>query len=542
MPTNITAFRTVVVTVCLLFLMLKLTSCTSSSHIESATASTDVVTFHNDNARTGQNLSEVTLNHKSVNVQTFGKLGFFTVDGKVDAQPLYLSNVNIPNQGVRQVLYVATEHASVYAFDANDGQYLWQVSLLGAGETTSDTRGCDEAINPEIGITATPVIDRTLGPNGAIYVVAMSRDTSGKYFQRLHALDVSTGAELFAGPKTITASYSGNGDNSSAGSVVFDPRQYKERAALLLLNGVIYTTWASHCDQRPYTGWIIGFNASTLNQASVFNVTPNGNGGGIWMSGGGPAADSLGNIYILNGNGTFDDTLDANGFPSLGDFGNGFLKLSTQHGSLTVADYFVMANVAEENASDADLGSGGVVVLPELKDSSGKTWSLAVGAGKDLNLYLVNRDSMGKFSPTDAIFQKVAQLFPGRVSSTPAYFNGVIYYGAVGDQVKAFTINNAQISTTPATKTSNIFPYPGATPSISANGTKDAILWAVENGYSGVLHAYNATDLSQELYNSNQAPFARDQLGSGNKFITPTVANGRVYVGTTYGVTMFGPR
>ena len=413
----------------------------------------------------------------------------------------------------------------------------------GPGENNSDTRGCDEAVGPEIGITATPVIDRTKGPNGAIYVVAMSKDASGNYFQRLHALDLGSGAELFGGPKNITASYPGIGDNSSGGSVVFDPARYKERAALLLLNGVVYTTWASHCDQRPYTGWIIGYDASTLNQAAVLNVTPNGNYGAIWMSGGGPAADSQGNIFLLDGNGTFDSTLDANGFPSQGNFGNGFLKLSTENGTLKVADYFEMTDQEQQNNEDKDLGSGGTVVLPDQTDSSGKVRHLAIGAGKASILYMVDRDAMGKFNPSaDASLQKESSLFAGRVYSTPAYFNGSVYYCAENDKIKSFALKNAQFSSTPSNQTKNAFEYPGATPSISANGTKDAIVWAVENGYSATLHAYDATDLSKELYNSNQAPFVQDQAGPGNKFITPTVANGKVYVGTTYGVTVFGLR
>ena len=530
---------------CLLFMALRLTSCLSSKtpSVNSGTAASDMVTFHNDNARTGQYLNESVLTPQNVRTPGFGKLAFFTVDGKVDGQPLYLSNVKIPGQGIHPVLYVATEHASVYAFDANNGQYLWNVNLLGPGEGTSDPRACGEAVNPEIGITSTPVIDRTQGANGAIYVVAMSKDAAGHYFQRLHALDIATGAELFGGPKTITASFTGVGDNSVGGNVIFDPGQYKDRAALLLLNGVVYTTWASHCDQRPYTGWIIGYDASTLNQTGVLNVTPNGSYGGIWMSGSGPAADSQGNIYLLDGNGTFDTTLDANGFPSQGDFGNGFLKLSIQNGSLTVSDYFEMANQQEENDNDRDLGSGGTILLPDMTDASGKVWHLAVGAGKDSNLYLVNRDLMGKYNPsTNAIAQEITSFFPGPVFSTPAYFNGTVYYGGVNDQIKAFTLKNAQFPTTPTSKTGNVFAYPGATPSISANGTKDAILWAVENGFSATLHAYDASDLSKELYNSNQAPFTQDQPGPGNKYITPTIANGRVYVGTTYGVAVYGLR
>jgi hypothetical protein len=539
------SLRTLAAVVCVLFLALGFTSCLSSKtpSANSGTVALDMVTFHNDNARTGQTLNETVLTPANVQTPGFGKLAFLTVDGNVDGQPLYLSNVKIPGQGMHPVLYVVTEHASVYAFDANNGQYLWTVNLLPPGEGTSDPRSCAEAVNPEIGITSTPVIDRTRGPNGAIYVVAMSMDTTGHYFQRLHALDLTTGAELFGGPKNIVASFPGSGDNSSGGSVIFDPARYKDRAALLLLNGVVYTTWASHCDLRPYTGWIIGYDANTLNQTSVLNVTPNGDDGGIWMSGSGPAADSQGNIYVLDGNGTFDTTLDANGFPSLGDFGNGFLKLSVKNGALAVSDYFEMANQQEENDADRDLGSGGTVVLPDQTDASGKVWHLAVGAGKDSTLYLVNRDSMGKFNPTsNAIAQELPAFFPGPVFSTPAYFNGTVYYGGVNDQIKAFTLKNAKFPSSPASATTQKFAYPGVTPSISANGTKDAIVWAVENGFSAILHAYDATNLSKELYNSNQAPFTQDQPGPGNKYITPTIANGRVYVGTTYGVAVYGLR
>ncbi len=533
---------------CLLALAFQLTSCSlseapSSSPTGPGTPAGDVLTYHNDNARTGQYLSEATLTPKNVQTPGFGKLAFFSVDGKVDGQPLYLSNVKVPDKGVHPVLYIVTEHGSVFAFDAGSGQFLWKSSLIGPEETTSDTRGCDEAVGPEIGITATPVIDRSKGPNGAIYVVAMSKSKSGGYFQKLHALDVATGAELFGGPTIITASYPGTGDNSSGGSVIFDPAQYKERAGLLLLNGVVYTTWAAHCDQHPYTGWIIGYDASTLNQTSVLNITPNGSGGGIWMSGGGPAADSEGNIYLLAGNGSFDTTLDANGMPSRGDFGNGFLKLSTQGGKLAVADYFEMADQQQQNDGDKDLGSGGTVVLPDQIDSSNKIWHLAVGAGKASHLYLVNRDSMGKFNPSmDASYQHETTLFAGRVYSTPALFNSTVYYGADGDQIKAFRLQNARLSTTSAGATRQVFPYPGTTPSISANGTKDGIVWAVEQGWTATLHAFDASDLSKEIYNTNQAPFAQDQVGTGNKFITPTIANGRVYVGTTFGVAVYGLR
>ena len=235
------------------------------------TTATDVITYHNDLSRTGQNLSETILTPANVKASTFGKLAFYPADGKVDAEPLYLSSVSIAGQP-HNILFVVTEHDSVYAFDADSGSTLWHVSVLGSGETTSDNHGCYQ-ITPEIGITSTPAIDRTRGPNGAIYVVGMSKDSAGNYHQRLHALDVTTGAELFGGPTEIQATYPGTGDSSSGGNVVFAPGQYAERAGLLLMNGTIYTSYTSHCDQRPYTGWLIAYDANTLAQTSVLNLT-----------------------------------------------------------------------------------------------------------------------------------------------------------------------------------------------------------------------------------------------------------------------------
>ncbi len=518
----------------------KATTSTATLTVNPATAAaTDVLTYHNDIARTGQNLTETTLTTSNVTSATFGKLGFYSVDGLVDAEPLYASNVSVPSNGTHNLLIVPTEHGSVYAFDADSGTTIWQITTLKTGETTSDDRGCGQ-VTPEIGVTSTPVIDRNQGPNGAIYMVAMSKDGSGNYHQRLHALDLALGAELFSGPVDIQATYPGTGDNTNGTSVVFDPKQYKERAALLLLNGVIYTGWASHCDDRPYTGWIMGYSETTLAQASVFNVTPNGNEGAIWMAGAGLAADSSGNIYFLDANGDFDTTVNAQGFPSDGDYGNAFMKLSTTGNQLAVADYFEMDNEASENGSDTDLGSGGAIVLPDLKDGSGNTWHLAVGAGKDGNLYVVNRASMGKFSANNSsIYQELAGALPGGVWAMPAYFNNTVYYGSVGSPIQAFTITNAKLPASATAQTSNSFGYPGATPSVSANGASNGIVWAVENNSPAVLHAYNASTLN-ELYNSNQASGGRDQFGNGNKFITPMIVNGKVFVGTTNGVAVFG--
>jgi hypothetical protein len=499
-----------------------------------------VTTFHNDNARTGQNLNETTLTTTNVNSSTFGLLFVITADGKVDAQPLYLPSLTIPNQGTHNVLFVATEHGSVYGFDADSGTQLWQISTLASGETPSDDRSCSQ-VTPEIGVTATPVIDPNAGANGTIYVVAMSKDGSGNYHQRLHALDVTSGAEEFGGPIEIQATYPGTGDNSSGGNVIFDPGQQIDRPGLLLLNGVIYTSWGSHCDIRPYTGWMIGYNENTLAQVTVLNVTPNGNEGSFWMSGAGPSVDASGNIYALDANGVFDTTLNAQGFPIEGDYGNAFVKISTTNNQLAVADYFEESNQAAENSTDEDLGSGGALVLPDLTDNSGATHHLAVGAGKDSNIYVVDRDSMGKFNTSaNNIYQQLSNALAGSVFSSPTYFNNTVYYGAVGDSIKAFAISNAQLGNTPTSQSGHVFPYPGTTPSISANGTSNAILWAAENTDPAVLHAYDATNLANELYNSNQAAGGRDQFGTGNKFVVPTVINGKVYIGTTTGVGVFG--
>jgi Immunoglobulin I-set domain len=502
------------------------------------TSTTDVLTYHNDMARTGQNLNETILNTGDVTSAKFGKIGFDTVDGHVDAQPLYASGVAVPGNGRHNILIAATEHDSVYAFDADSGATIWQTSMLKTGETTSDPRACNQ-IAPEIGVTSTPVIDRTRGPNGVVYVVAMSKDGSGNYRQRMHALDLALGSELFAGPVDVQATYPGTGDNTDGTNVIFEPAQYAERAGLLLMNGMLYTGWTSHCDIRPYTGWIIAYDAGTLAQTSVLNMTPNGNEGSIWMAGAGLAADRFGNIYFLDANGVFDATMNSSGFPSGGDYGNAFMKLSTS-GGLAVADYFEMDNQAAENGSDTDLGSGGAMVLPDLSDGAGNTMHLAVGAGKDGNLYVVNRDSMGKFTSNNSLlYQELAGQLSGGVFSMPAYFNGTVYYGSVGNPIQKFPITNAKLSTAATAHTSNSFGFPGATPSVSANGTSNGIVWAVENSTPAVLHAYDAGTLG-ELYNSNQASGARDQFGAGNKYITPTIVNGKVYVGTPNGVAVFG--
>jgi len=502
--------------------------------VQASTA--NVLTFHNDVARTGQNLKETILTPAGLSSSNFGKVGFLQTDGLVDAEPLYVSNLTVSG-AQHNVVFAVTEHDSAYAFDADTFAQLWKVSVLGANETSSDNRGCGQ-VTPEIGVTSTPVIDPQAGSHGVIYLVAMSKDSNGNYFQRLHALDITTGAEVSGSPATVQATFP-----NQSGETTFDPKQYKERAALLLLNGVIYTTWASHCDDGPYTGWIMGYNQTTLQQSSVLNVIPNGGDGAIWMAGDGPAADSSGNFYFLDANGTFDTTLDAGGDPINSDYGNAFIKISTANNTLSVADYFTMHNTTSESDADQDLGSGGEILLPDLKDAANNTWHLAVGAGKDSHIYVVNRDLMGKFNTSNdnAIYQEISSNgISGGSFATPAYFNNAVYYGGVGDSLKAFAIANAKLVTPPSSKSAANFGYPGATPSISANGSSNGIVWAVENnGGTGVLHAYDATNLATELYNSSQAANGRDTF-SDNKFIAPMIASGRVYVGTPTGVIVFG--
>jgi outer membrane protein assembly factor BamB len=505
--------------------------------VPQAAVPTDVVTYRNDSSRTGQDLTENLLTPANVNSGTFGLLRVLPVDGKVDAQPLYLSNLPVSG-ATHDVVFVATEHDSVYAFDPDTGATLWHVSLLANGESPSGTHGCYQ-VQPETGITATPVIDRAAGQKGILYVVAMSRDASSNDHQRLHALDVTTGAELLNGPVEISGSY----PTSGGGTTSFDPAQYEERAALLLAQGKLYTSWTSHCDIQPYTGWVIAYDATSLARAAVLNLAPNSGGTGpaIWMSGDGPAADASGNVYLLTANGAFETTLDSNGFPVGADYGNSFVKLSLANGALTVADYFTMTNVRAESSADMDLGSGGEMLLPDLTDAGNVVRHLMLGAGKDGNLYVVNRDAMGKYSSSgNQIWQELDGAVPGGVFSTPGYFNGTVYYGDAGGTLKAFAVSNAKLADHPVSQTNGSFGFPGAAPAISANGTANAIVWASENSNPAVLHAYDATNLSRELYNSNQAANGRDHFGAGNKFIVPTVADGRVFVGTTGGVAVFG--
>ena len=493
-------------------------------------APANVLTWHNDSARSGVNPNETVLAPENVNQTDFGKLFDIPVDGQVFAQPLYVSGVATPDKGTHNVVYIATEHDSVYACDADDGSVLWQVTVLKPGETSSDNMNCD--IMREVGITATPVITE-----GVIYVQAMSKDANSNYFQRLHALDITTGEELFGGPVDIAATYTGFGAETA-----FDPKPQFDRAGLVLQDGVIYTCWSSFCDYPPYHGWVIGYDTS-LNQARVVNLTPNGEEGSIWASGAAPAADSNGHLFVMTANGTFDTALDPNGFPVQGNFGNCFVNLGPGKGdTLSVFDYFTPFNTVEESDLDLDLGSGGTLLLPDMTDATGQTRHLAVGAGKDSHIYIADRDNMGKFNPdsNDNIYQDAVGSLFGYAFCSPAFFNGHLYYGIWMDRLKSFQFINARLDPVPVGVSSTVFGFPGITPAISANGTTNGIVWAVQYLTPAVLHAYNADDVSVELYNSSQAQNSRDEFGPGVKFVAPTIANGKVYVGADENVGVFG--
>ncbi len=507
----------------------------------------NVLTYHNDNARTGQNLNETVLTTINVAPATFGKIGLIPAASNVDAEPLYVSDLDV-NGVTHNVVFVASESDIVYAFDADTFAPLWRASVA-SGESPSDEVNNCFQVQPSMGVTATPVIDLNAGPHGTIFVVAMTKDSAGNYHQRLHALDLATGAERPGSPVLITA---------SSGQSKFDPMQYKERAGLLLMNGYIYLAWASHCDIDPYQGWLMAYKESNLQQTSVLNLTPTGKRGGIWMANTAMAADSYGNIYVLVGNGTFGDgsaspPLNSAGFPSDPNFGNAFLKLSTANNSLFVQDYFAMFNANAESNKDLDLGSGGPIVLPALTDSEGSAHRLAIGAGKDGYIYVVDRDAMGKFNPNNdqAIYQKLndpqgdasgTPALTGQVFSMPAYFNGTVYFNAEQDTLKAFPISNGMLATQPSSQSSFTIDFPGCTPSVSANEAANGIVWCVSVGpKKGTLYAFDASDLSRELYDSGQAGNRDEFVDNGsNKFVTPMIANGRVYVGTTKGVVVFG--
>ncbi len=521
---------------------------TSASATIGVTDLAGVLTYHNDLARDGVNAQEYALTPANVATSTFGKLFSCTADAAIYAQPLWVANLTI-NGGKHNVIFAATVHDTVYAFDADASpcvQY-WNKSLLGTGETflsNADVGSSD--IFPHIGIIGTPVIDAS---TNTMYVVSKSK-TSGtscspaaSCFQRLHALSLIDGTEKFGGPANITSAISvpGTGAGSSGGNVAFNTLKENQRPALTLSNGVVYVAWASHGDQPPYHGWVIGFDKSSLAPVAIFNANPNGSDAGIWMSGGGLAADSTGNLYFLTGNGTFDVNT---GGP---DYGDSTVKLSTASG-LSVAGYFTPADQSNLEGNDTDHGSGGAAILVD-QGAGAPHQHLLIGGGKEGNLFLLDRDNMGgygaNFNPPDS--NAVQKFAAGSgIFSTAAFFNNGLYVAGVGGSLEMFTFNplTGQFNTSPTAQSFSSFGFPGATPSVSAAGTSNAIVWVMNSSSYGssdggsraagpmVLFAYDATTLGAELWNSSMAPSSRDKAGNSVKFTVPTIANGKVYVGT----------
>jgi hypothetical protein len=507
-------------------------------------AQVSVTTFHNDNARTGQNTQETILTPSNVNFNQFGKLFSVPVTGTLYAQPLYLWGQNIGG-GTHNVLYVATEHDNVYAMDADTGAVYAQVSLIPSGGSTvssSADLGCGDNV-PEIGITGTPVIDTA---SGTLYVVAKSK-VNGNIVQYLHALDVSTLAEKFGGPVQIQATVPGTAPDSSGGVLTFSAKWENQRAALLLTSGHVVIAWASHCDFTPWHGWLMSYNAATLAQEAVLSTAPNGYGNGIWMSGGGPAADATGNIYIPTGNGPWD---------TKGDWGDSILKLGPPaSGTFPVLDYFTPYNQATLNSNDTDLASGGLTLLPPL----GNTQQL-VQQGKAGTIVLLNTGNLGKYclnltpacSGTDPQIVQEIQNASSGIWGSPAYWNGNLYWTGTNDSIHAYSFNqSANPPIAPTSQSAQAFAFSAPTPTVSSSGTTNGILWALDGsaddstcdgGGSACLglYAYDATNLAHLLYISSQAANNRDSPGTAVKFEKPIVANGKVYVGTQSSVTVYG--
>src|ERR1700690_590130 len=507
-----------------------------------AYAQVSVTTSRNDNNRDGQNLNETILTPDNVNAASFGKLFSHAVNGYVYAQPLYVPNVTIPSLGTHNVVYVATQHDSVYAFDADgntglNSAPLWHKSLIhpkrGITTVSSGDVSCGDIV-PEIGITSTPVIDTA---TGTMYLIAKTKE-NGKFFQRLHALDITDGAERPGSPVVIRAKVKGTGDGNVNGVVYFDPLREGQRPGLLLQNGSVYIGWASHCDNGPYHGWVMSYDETTLKQVAIWNSTRNGGLGGVWQSGTGLAADSAFNVFFATGNGTYDGKKGGD------DFSDTVVRLAPPVGDrFHVADWFTPYNQQDLSNQDADVGSGGVLLLP---DQAGPHQHLLVEVGKEGSIYLIDRDKMGHFRSKDnsQIVQDMENAIGG-LWATPAWWNNNVYFGGSGDVLRQYTfdptaglLSNGAVFVSPT-----YFGFPGPTPSISANGTSDAIVWALQTddygSGSATLHAYDALNIGTELYNTSQNS-KRDDPGGAVKFTVPTVANGKVYVPAVMKLSVYG--
>lgn len=529
----------------------------SASATIAVTDLSGVFTYRDNLARDGTNPQEYALTLSNVKTTTFGKLFTCALDGNVYTQPLWVPQLNV-NGTKHNVVFVGTEHDSVYALDAEASpcSILWHSDLLSAvhGATAGETPVPDadaglgeHDITPENGVTGTPVIDPA---SNTLYVVSQSEGPAGTFHQRLHALDLAIGSEKFSGPIDISASVVGAGYDSSGATVTFTPRTENQRAGLALVNGVVYIVWGSHDDADPYHGWVMGYNASNLSQVKVYNITADGQKGGIWMGGAAPAADSANAIYISTGNGTMDH--DSTVTPNT-DLGDSVIKLTTSSG-LSLGDWFSPFNQSDLESQDLDLGSGGVLLLP---DQSPGPAHLLVTGGKGGTLYVINRDSMGHFcgSCTSTTGDtNIVQSFGGfnLIFGTPAFWQNKLYFAGTSEKLSIFSFDPAsgQFNTTPASQSTTTYSGRGTMPSISSQGASNGIVWAIDATQFGipgshglgpaVLHAYDATNLVTELWNSSQAPNSRDQAGNAVKFSVPTVANGKVYIGTQSTVEVYG--
>lgn len=516
-----------------------------------------VFSWRNDNMLSGVNSQETALTPATVAAGQFGKLFSCPVDGHVYAQPLYVADLSIPEGGIHDVVFVATEHNSVYAFDADASpcQLLWHVNFvdilggLPAGVSTvpfSDV-GSDD-ITPEFEITGTPVIDpKTL----TFYVVAKTKE-NGTYVQRLHALDLLTGDEKFGGPATIEVNfYPGNGvGNDGMGNVPFNPLREHQHAGLLLTGGKIYVAFGGHGNTDPFHGWLISYDPATLGlpnaAVSRFNTTPNGSGGGIGQSGAAPAVGTDGDIFVVTGNGDFD--LSSPIAPPHNNFGQTLVRIGGDPISPGIVDTFTPFNEAFLSSQKEDFGSSGVLLLPDQAGSAQHPHLAVIGSEEGV-LYLVDRDNLGGHVPTpgpDNVVDKILpQALAGGIFGTPVYWEvrNNLYVVASGDRLKAFSLTNASLPEFADSLTATTFPFPGASPVISADGLNGGIVWVLDtSGFDtsqpAVLHAYDATDLFVELYASSQK--SGDAAGPAVKFAVPTVANGKVYVGTQTELTVYG--
>ena len=495
-----------------------------------------------DNARTGANPNETILTPANVNSATFGKIFTYHVDGDVYAQPLYLRQVALPDKSLHNMVFVATEHDSIYAFDADGARAmpLWRRSFLGPSVTTVTPGDVScSLITPEIGITPTPVIDPA---TGTLYVLARTREKSPdgqsyRFVQRLHALAVTTGAEKFGGPVEIKASVPGRGAANSSGIIDFDPLHQLPRAALLLASGALFLAWGSSCDVDPYHGWIIAYDAHNLSQIAAFNTSPEAEKGGIWMGDTGPAADSEGNVFVVTGNGRFSAFA-----PPGRDYGDSILKLGLSNRKLSVLDFFTPSNQNELNAGDLDLGSGGPILLP---DQAGPHRRLLIAGGKGGGIYVIDRDQMGRFhSGDDSHAVQVIPKTPG-IYSAPAFWNQHVFFLWPDDVLKDFRLSHGRLSAAPVARGAIRFNDPGATPTVSANGQTNGIVWLLKSkdwrapDRPAVLYAFDASNISRELYDSEQKP-DRDRSGLCLRFNIPIVADGKVYIGTKKEVNVYG--